>query len=191
MSNELRRTWSAFRFPKVAATRTPKVDQVIKQDDRQGLQTFVLDSIAPLAALMEQVSHHSDEVSIEDVKAATLTKTELNGNASAHISCLKREKLVSSINKSLLPLAQEFLEVAPILFGPDFSRPAKDYLDQVKSLKAATLPVRHNIPQGTNRQGPVFCRGLPSWRGLVKQRGGGPTPNNQRHHSGERNPPQN
>lgn len=205
MSNELRRrTRSAFRFPKVAATRTPKVDQVIKSlvpqsikttdKELSRLQTFVLDSMAPLAALMEQVSHHSDEVSIEDVKAATLTATELIGNASAHISRLRREKLVSSINKSLLPLAQEdgaFLEVAPNLFGPDFSKRAKDHLDQVKSLKAATLPARHNIPQGTNRQGPVFRRGLPSGRGLAKGRGGGPTPFNQKHHSGERNPRQN
>ena len=86
MSNELRRrTRSAFRFPKVAATRTPKVDQVIKSlvpqstkttdKELSRLQTFVLDSMAPLAALMEQVSHHSDEVSIEDVKEATLTAT--------------------------------------------------------------------------------------------------------------------
>ena len=147
--------------------------------------------MAPLAALMEQVSHHSDEVSIEDVKAATLTATELIGNASAHISHLRREKLVSSINKSLLPLAQEdgaFLEVAPYLFGPDFSKRGKDHLDQVKSLKAATLPARHNIPQGTNRQGPVFRIGLSSGRGLAKGRDGGPTPFNQKHHSGERNP---
>ena len=117
MSNELRRTQSTFRFPKVAATRTPKVDQVIKSlvpqltkmtdKELSRLQTFVLDSMAPLAALMEQVSHDSDKVSIEDVKAATLTATELIGNASAHISHLRREKLVSSINKSLLPLVQE------------------------------------------------------------------------------------
>ena len=204
MSNELRRTRSAFRFPKVAATRTPNLDQVIKSlvpqstkttdKELSRLQTFVLDSMAPLATLMEQVSHHSDEVSIEDVKAATSTATELIGNASAHISRLRREKLVSSINKSLLPLVQEdgaFLEVAPNLFGPDFSRRAKDHLDQVKSLKAATLPARHNIPQGTNRQGPVFRRGLPSGRGLAKGRGGGPTPFNQKHHSGDRNPRQN
>ena len=205
MSNELRRrTRSAFRFPKVAATRTPKVDEVIKSLVPQSiktankelarLQTFILDSMAPLAALMEQISHHGDEVSIIDVKAATLTATELIGNASAHISHLRREKLVSSINRTLLPLAQDdgaFLEVAPNLFGPDFSRWAKEHLDQVKSLKAATLPARHNIAQGSNRQGPVFRRGLPSGRGPAKGSGSAPRPFNQKHYSGERNPHQN
>ena len=39
MSNELRRTRSAFRFPKVAATRTPKVDQVIKSLVPQSIKT--------------------------------------------------------------------------------------------------------------------------------------------------------
>ena len=59
MSNDLRRkTRSAFKFPKVEATRTPRVDQVIrslapqsaKTSDRElaRLQTFVLDSMAPL-----------------------------------------------------------------------------------------------------------------------------------------------
>ena len=139
--------------------------------------------MAPLAALMEQVSHHSDEVSIEDVQAATLIATELIDYASDN-SHIRRQTLVSSINKTLL-------EVAPNFFGPDFSRWAKDHLDQVKSLKAGTLPVRHNIPQGTNRQGPVFRRGLPLGWGLAKGMGGDPTPFNQKRHSGERNPNQN
>ena len=156
MSNDLRRkTWSAFKFPKVEATRTPRVDQVIrslapqsaKASDRElaRLQTFVLDSMAPLSALMELLSHDTDRVSIEDIRNATLTATELIGNASAQISHLRREKLMQSINKNLLPLVKEdgaFLEAPPNLFGPDFSKRAKDHLGQVKSLKAATLPTR-------------------------------------------------
>ena len=80
--------------------------------------------MAPLAALMEQVSHHSDEVSIEDVQAATLIATELIDYASDN-SHIRRQTLVSSINKTLP-------EVAPNFFGPDFSRRAKDHLDQVQ-----------------------------------------------------------
>ena len=75
--------------------------------------------------------------------------------------------MISSINRTILPLAQDngaFLEVAPNLFGPDFSTRAKEHLEQVKSLKAATLPARHNIPHGSNRQGSVFRSGLPSGR---------------------------
>ena len=72
------------------------VPQSIKTADKElaRLQTFVQDSMAPWAALMEQISHYGDEVSITHVKAATLTATELIGNASAHISRLRREKLV-------------------------------------------------------------------------------------------------
>ena len=112
MSNNLKRkTRSAFKFPKVEATRTPRVDQVIrslapqsaKTSDRElaRLQTFVLDSMAPLSALMELLSHDTDRVSIEDVRNATLTATELIGNVSAQISHLRREKLMQSINKNL------------------------------------------------------------------------------------------
>ena len=80
MSNELRRTQSAFRFSKVAATRTPNVDEVMKSlvpesiktadKDLARLQTFVLDSMAPLTALMEQISHHGCEGSNFDSNRA-------------------------------------------------------------------------------------------------------------------------
>lgn len=199
MSNDLRtKTRSAFKFPKVEATRTPRFDQVIrslapqsaKTSDRElaRLQTFVLDSMAPLSALMELLSHDTDWVSIEDVRNATLTATELIGNASAQISHLRREKLMQSINKNLLPLVKEdgaFLEAPPNLFGPDFSKRAKDHLDQVKSLKAATLPTR---PQSTGRSGHVFRRGHPLGRGQARGRGGGPTLPPHKTHSGEKPP---
>ena len=99
--------------------------QSAKSADRElaRIQTFVLDSIAPVSSLLEQVSHESDRLSIEDVKLAALTAAELIGNASAQISRLRREKMVTSIN-NLLPLVKEdgdFLDVAPNLFGPDIS----------------------------------------------------------------------
>ena len=174
MSNELRRkTRSVYKFPKVPATRTPKVDQVIKSlasqsaksTDRElaRLQTFVLDSMAPLSSLMEMISHGADKVSIEDIKIATSTATELIGNTSAQISRLRREKLIQSINKNLLPLVKEdgdFLEAPPNLFGADFSKRAKDHLDQVKSLKAASLPIKH-IPHLQQQASSCFSEGPP------------------------------
>ena len=187
MSNDLRRrTRSVYKFPRVEATRTPKVDQVIKSLASQSaksadrelarIQTFVLDSFAPVSSLLEQVSHESDRVSIEDVKLAALTAAELIGNASAQISRLRREKMVTSIN-NLLPLVKEdgdFLDVAPNLFGPDISKWAKDHLDQVKSLRAAMLPPRQaSYPQSTyNKPGSVIRT---SGRGQARGRGGGPT----------------
>ena len=199
MSNDLRRkTQSAFKFPKVEATRTPRVDQVIRSlapqsartSDRElaRLQTFVLDSMAPLSDLMEMISHDTDRVSIEDIKNAPLTATELIGYTSAQISHLRREKLMHSINKNLIPLVKEdgaFLEAPPNLFGPDFSKRAKDHFDQVKSLKATTLPTR---PQGTTRPGHVFRRGHPSGRGQARGRGGGLTFPPHKTHSGEKPP---
>ena len=67
-------------------------------------------------------------MSIEEIKEASTTAVEVIGNASAKILCLCKEKLVSSINKSLVPLVKEnfdFSEVVPNLFGPGFSKREK------------------------------------------------------------------
>ena len=92
-------------------------------------------------------------MSVGDVKEVSSTAVELLGNANARISRLRRDKLVS-INKSLTPLVQddtEFASASPNLFGSDFSKRAKEYLDQVKTLKA-TLPPRQ---QGRGEVVPV------------------------------------
>uniref|UniRef100_A0A1X7UXY2 Uncharacterized protein n=1 Tax=Amphimedon queenslandica TaxID=400682 RepID=A0A1X7UXY2_AMPQE len=109
MSNELRRkTRNVYKFPKMPCTRSPKVDQVIKSlasnlpnrpTELARLQAFVLHSMAPLSALMDMISHEADGVSIDDIKIATSTATELIGNMSAQISHLRREKLMQFINK--------------------------------------------------------------------------------------------
>ena len=197
MLNDLR-TRSVYKFPRVEAL---KVDQVMKSlasqsakmADRELLriQTYVLDSIAPVSSLLEQISHDSDRLSIDDFKLAVSTAAELIGNASAQISKLRREKMESSINKNLLPLVKEdgdFLNMATNLFGPDFSKWAKEHLDQVKSLRAATFPTWNQTSQSTYKLGSVFRRGHPSGKGLARGRGGGPT--FKRTHSGERAPRQ-
>ena len=89
------------------------------------LQTFVLDSLAPLTAILE----YGYGMSVEEVKEASSTAVELLGNANAQISRLRREKLVSSINKNLVPLEQEdseFAAASPNLFGLAFSKRAKE-----------------------------------------------------------------
>ena len=96
MSNDLRkRTRGAYKLPRVEATRTHRVDQVIKALASQSaktadrelarLQTFVLDSLAPVSSLMEMLSQPNDEtqrLSIEEVRAAVSTAAELIGNVS-------------------------------------------------------------------------------------------------------------
>jgi hypothetical protein len=141
--NEVRkRTWSRFKLAKVAATRTPRLDHVIrslvpqsaKSADKKlaRIQTFVLDSLAPVTSLLE----NWEEASKDEVRDASLAATKLIGNANARISRLRREKLVASMNKNLTPLVKEdgdFTGTVRDLFGADFIKRAKD---QVKSLKA-------------------------------------------------------
>ena len=84
---------SPYPFPNVETTRCPKLDLVAKQlmqrDKKQAdasmvkIQTLVLDAVAPLVYIMEEVTRGSlsDEQAAEAAKAAQ----SLLGNASAHV----------------------------------------------------------------------------------------------------------
>ena len=128
-----------------------------------------------------------------DVKEASLTAVELLGNANARISRLRRDKLVSSINKSLTPLVQddtEFASASLNLFGTDFLKRAKEYLDQVKTLKTTLPPRQHGSGDhhDHNSRKPLFRKGLPSGRGMARGRGGGPNHLSRGGSHGERLP---
>ena len=41
---------------------------------------------------------------------------------------------IISMNRSLLPLAQKYKNVAPCLFVSEFAKKSKEYLDQIKAL---------------------------------------------------------
>ena len=54
-------------------------------------------------------------------------------------SKLRREKITGSFNKGPLPSVQEednFKGAAPFLFGPDFAKKSKDFIDQVKAMRS-------------------------------------------------------
>ena len=183
LTNESRkRTRNWYNLPKVDATRTPKLDPVIKtlasqqalsaDKELARIQTFLLDAMAPISAILESV----DEMAVEDVGEASITTSALIGNANAKHSHLRREKLVTAINKNLTPLVQDdsgFAEVVPNLFRPDFSKRAKEYLDQVKTLRS-TIPTRQQGPSSDQQQyrKSLFHRGPPSERGSARGRGG-------------------
>ena len=76
-----------------------------------------------------------------DVYEAAATAAELIGDASSRISRLRGEKIVASVNKSMLPLAKEEEEAPPNLFGVDFARRSKDFMEWVKALRSS-LPAR-------------------------------------------------
>ena len=182
VSHDLRkRTRSRYRLPRVEATRTPRVDHVLrslaptpaKSVDKElaRIQTFVLDSLAPVTSMLE----NAEELSVEDIKEASSATLSLIGNANARISRLRREKLVSSINKNLVPLVKEdsdFQDVPPNLFGPDFSKRAKEHLDQVKALRQTASSSRYFSDNYQAHRKPLFRKGFPSGRGQARGRGG-------------------
>ena len=169
VSNEERKgTQIRYKLPKVTATRTPCLDQFMRSETHQtvrsldndlsGIQAFILDAMAPLTSLLD----NADYLDPEDIRKASITAVSLIGNASSHLSHLRREKVVTSVNKALLPLVKEddhFAGASPNLFGPDFAKRSKEFLDQVKALRSS-LPVR---TQSEYRK-PFFRKGLLSRR---------------------------
>ena len=88
-------------------------------------------------------------------------------NANATISRLRREKVVADVNRVLLPIAQEddnFMDVPPYLFGNDFAKCSKDYVEQVRAM-------RSTLPKGTGKR-PFFERD--PLKGGAKSRGKDP-----------------
>ena len=88
------------------------------------IQTFVLDALLPLTTTIEaeiRGENISNTQGVNAVKAAT----ELIGNANARISHLRRTKIISQMNKSLLPLTKDdsnFTDAPPTLFGLEFEK---------------------------------------------------------------------
>ena len=74
------------------------------------------------------------------------------------------------MNKVLLPLPRDdeyFTEAAPQLFGTDFTRQSKEFMDQVKAIRS-TLPSKTKEPA----MKPFFEAPTPSKRGESKFEGG-------------------
>ena len=133
---------NAYSLPQVAASRTPQLDNYLKPEilpatktiDKElaSIQTHLLDALAPLSAIIE-----SQEGSPEQMINAATAAIKLLGNANARISHLRRSKIITQMNKALLPLVEEdsnFGEVAPSLFGPEFAQKSKELVDQVKAM---------------------------------------------------------
>ena len=107
----------------------------------------------------------------EEVQDAASTAIQLIENASARISRLCREQLISSVNKALLPLAKDdegFTEAPPLLFGPNFAKRSKEFLDQVKAIRT-TIPTKGKEPS----KKPFFRGPPPSKRGEAYRFQGG------------------
>ena len=110
-------TWkrmrSSYLFPRVTATKSPNLDAFMrtevpsssKASDKElaKIQTFVLDSLALLTTLLER----AESMTPAEVQEAATTAAQLVGNTSARLSWLRREKIITKVNKTLLPLVKE------------------------------------------------------------------------------------
>ena len=140
------------KCPKLDTTLRPQVPKEGKDAERalSHLQTFSLDTIGPLASLLEQ--KQAGRLTAESAADAATQALRFLGNAHAHISAERRKRIVSYFNADLRPLiedADRFQSATPLLFGKDFEKSAKEHVDYVRSLKK--LGPAH----GRHRQ-PVF-----------------------------------
>ncbi len=152
LPNEARlRVRRQFALPDVEATKVPQMDFFVKSHasnaakstDRElaKLQALINDGIAPITAILTK-GDKEESMSGDEVLKAAESAAELLGNASAKLSQLRREKLTSDFNKSLLPLVKsgmDFSEASPRLFGAEFAKLAKEHEEEMKALKS-TLP---------------------------------------------------
>ncbi len=169
LPNEARlRVRRQFALPDVEATKVPQMDFFVKSHasnaakstDRElaKLQALINDGIAPITAILTK-GDKEESMSGDEVLKAAESAAELLGNASAKLSQLRREKLTSDFNKSLLPLVKsgmDFSEASPRLFGAEFPKLAKEHVEEMKALKS-TLPSRSDsrpfIRSGPSRRG--------------------------------------
>ena len=100
--------------PKVPATKISQLHSIMKPEassttkatDKQlaKVQTLLLDLLAPLTMLLE-AHHRGDESDPKDVVRAVKAVVELIGNANAHMSNLRRVKVIGDSNSlySIVP----------------------------------------------------------------------------------------
>ena len=94
---------------------------------------------------------------------------QLVGNANAHLSHPRRERVVSDFNKSLLPIVGDdsnFKDAAPLLFGMEFAKKGKEMVDQVKVMWSS-------YPKNLERKSPFFRGGTLATRFSRKYGRGG------------------
>ena len=93
-------------------------------------------ALGPLSNLLE--IKQAGKLTPEAAADAATQALRFLGNAGSNISTERRKHVVAHLNKDLRPLVEEserFSEAAPLLFGKDFEKSAKEHVDFVKSLR--------------------------------------------------------
>ena len=130
------------------ATKTAVLDAYMKLEVSQNgkatdkepgvIQTAILDSMAPLTAIVE-ADTKGDNVTHKQAVNAAKAAIQLVDNANAKFNHLRRTKIISQMNKALLPLIENdenFTDAAPSLFGREFAQKSKELVDQVKAMRS-------------------------------------------------------
>ena len=102
------------------------------------------DAAARLVHLVEEASKGS----LTGEQAAEVAKCSLTllGNGSAHISKERRQRVITSLNKKVHPLADKeeiFAEASPLLLGKVFETKTKGHLESLKCLAAPEAKEKH------------------------------------------------
>jgi hypothetical protein len=145
------------KFPLPPDTRPAQLDPMMKSEtsaaikaaDKQltKVQTLLLDSMAPLTAILE--AHHKG-VTLDHKEVLQVVKSGMHliGNANAHFLIF-------------LPIVGDdnnFKEAAPFLFGTEFAKKSKEMVEQVKAM-------RSTISKKQERKPPIL--NILSWLGCI------------------------
>ena len=142
-----------------------------KATDKQlvKVQTLLLDSLAPLTSILE-THNNGESLDLRGVIRAVRSGITLIGNANCHLLHLRRERIVSDMNKALLPIVGDddnFKEAAPLLFGTEFAKKSKEMVEQVKARRSAiTKKTRAKASRFFRRGPPKFGVGGASTGGM-------------------------
>ena len=184
---ERRKLRQEFQVPRVEHTRFPKLDAIFKtaesglrgeaksaETDLARIQALVLVSVWPVLQALEGIRDGS--LTFDDADHAVSSAIALLGNASSHISKLRRKKVPKELNPDIQDLAEDdskFVQAAPKLFGVGFEKTMKERAESLKLLKSSTKKTSEP------RQKPFFFRqGRPS----RPHRGGGFSTRGRRGH---------
>lgn len=172
---------NTYGLPKVASTKTPQMEPFLKEEvspqaktadkELERTQSFLLDAVAPLTAIIDKKVTGSDHLH-PNVLMAIHSACQLLGNASAKLAGLRREKVITSFNKGLLPLVKEednFTKAAPGLFGTEFAEKCRKHVEQVKAMRSSLSRNERGSNSGSDKRPSFFRSGPPNRRGGAGQ----------------------
>ena len=139
--NKTRKTWEMkFKVPESDTTRCPKLDSIIEgavkrdsldEDQKLSrLQNFMLDTMGPLVAALEEL--RKDEPDPDRISGAIQQALLFLGNASAHFSQIRHTKILKRLNPEVQSLAKDMISLSrhPIYLAKESSKKSRSVWTQ-------------------------------------------------------------